>query len=68
MKKDCFAMGPFAKRVILVGSAEELVSKVEYYFSNPKEEKKIINEAFEWVSKQSWDRLVAKYLSLWKQT
>ncbi|OIP57781.1 MAG: hypothetical protein COX79_04250 [Candidatus Levybacteria bacterium CG_4_10_14_0_2_um_filter_36_16] len=68
VKKDCFAMGPFAKRVILVGSAEELVSKVEYYLSNPKEEKKIINEAFEWVSKQSWDRLIAKYLSLWKQT
>lgn len=67
VKRDCFAIGPFAKRVVLAGSATELVSQAEYYLSNPKEEKKIINEAFEWVNKQSWDRLIVKYLSLWEQ-
>lgn len=65
LKEDYLKMTPFADFIITVGSPALLAKKVFYYLDHPKEEKKKIELAYEWVSKQTWEKLTQTYFSLW---
>jgi len=65
LKEDYLRMTPFSKWLIICKNSEDLVLKVNYYLSNPLLVDNIINEAFDWVSKNSWSSLVELYLNLW---
>lgn len=66
VKRDYLLMAPYAKNIIIADSSKELADKVIYYLSNPKKEKEKINNAFEWVEKQTWEKMVQIYLKIWK--
>lgn len=66
LKKDCFTLGPLKDFVVLVSSPGELKAKVNYFLAHPKEEKEIVDKAFEWVQNQTWEKIVNSYLELWK--
>ncbi len=67
VKEDYLRMTPFAKYMIIEKDPEKLVRKVEFIMDHPKVEKKMIESAYSFVKKQTWDNLVVLYLNLWKQ-
>lgn len=66
LKKDYLMMTPFANFIITASSPVLLARKVLYYIEHSKEEKKITELAYRWVTKQTWEKLTDTYLSLWK--
>lgn len=66
LKEDYLRMTPFAKYIAISSSSSELVSKISFYLDNPKEKEKMIEKAYEWVKKQTWEEVVNIYLKLWK--
>jgi glycosyltransferase involved in cell wall biosynthesis len=66
VKEDYLKMAPFAEYMVIAETAEQLSEKIQYYLENPQKETKLINEAYKWVQKQSWEEMVNLYLALWK--
>ena len=66
LKEDYLRMAPFSKYIVISNSLSELVSKIYFYLDNLKEKEKIINDAYNWVKKQTWEEMTSIYLKLWK--
>lgn len=66
LKEDYLRMAPFSKYIIIFSSPSELVSKISFYIDNPKEKEKIIESAYSWVKKCTWEEMTNIYLKLWK--
>lgn len=66
VKEDYLKMAPYAKFIIIENDPIKLAKKVLYYQNHPNEEKKMINQAYDWVKVQTWDNVVTTYLQLWK--
>lgn len=66
LKEDYLKLAPFSKYIIACNSSFELASKTFFYLKNSNKKEKIINDAYEWVKKQTWEEVVKTYLKLWK--
>lgn len=66
VKEDYLRLAPFAKYIIISETPEELSKKIYYYLEHPDEEKKLIENAFQWAQGQSWIKMVDLYMGLWK--
>lgn len=66
LKEDYLRMAPFSKYIIIVSSVPELVSKVIFYFDNLKIKEEMVESAYAWVRKLSWEEMTDTYLKLWK--
>ncbi len=66
LKKDYLRMAPFAKWIIIESSAEAMYNKLAYYRRHPKEEKKMVEAAYNWAKEQTWEKMVDICLKLWK--
>lgn len=66
LKEDYLRLAPFSKYVIIAGSVSELVSKVTFYLDNLKIKEEMIENAYAWVRKRSWEEMTNTYLKLWK--
>lgn len=66
LKEDYLRMTPFAKYIIIVCSAEELVEKVLYYLNHPEEERIMVEAGYNWVKDQTWEKVANLYLKLWE--
>ena len=67
LKRDYLKLSPFAKWIIIGSSGENLAEKIEYLLKNPKTQRSILNQAYSWAVKQSWDKVLDIYLRLWGQ-
>jgi len=67
IKKDYLEMSPFAKYIIISGSLADLCSKIKLYLNSRKQERKLVEKAFFWVRKQTWNELTNIYLKLWQK-
>jgi len=65
VKEDYLRMSPYAKWIIIENQPEAIAKRVEETLANPKIEEKMINDAYKWVKKQSWEEMVNLYLRLW---
>ncbi len=65
IKKDYLALTPFSKWIVKCASSGEIAEKVLYYNNHKKVEREMVNKAYEWASRQTWDKTVNTYLSLW---
>ena len=65
IKEDYLKMSPFSKWIVIESDPKELAKKVKFYFENPLEEKKLIEEAYNWAREQTWEKLTKNYLELW---
>ncbi|HSA84443.1 MAG TPA: glycosyltransferase family 4 protein [Patescibacteria group bacterium] len=68
VKEDYLRMTPFAKYMIIAKTPAELARKVQFFITHPDLEKKLVEQAYTWVKKQSWSGMVNIYLRLWKST
>ena len=66
LKKDYLEMTPFSKFISISNSASDLVSKISFYLKNPKEKERMVENAYSWAKKQTWDEIVNTYLKLWR--
>jgi len=60
-------MAPFAKWIVIESEPKKLTEKIKYYFNHPEEEEKLVEKAYNWATKQSWDRMVGMYEKLWQR-
>ena len=67
LKEDYLKTTPFAKLINVVSSGDELARKVLYFRKNHKQEEIMINKAFEWAKKQTWEKITNIYLALWNK-
>ncbi|MBI2028533.1 MAG: glycosyltransferase family 4 protein [Candidatus Levybacteria bacterium] len=65
LKEDYLKMSPFAKYIIVARNSKKLSDAVFYFLNNPNEEKKMLNKAYNWVNKQTWEKVTDTYLNLW---
>lgn len=66
LKEDYLRFAPFSKFITISNSSSELVSKISYYLDNPKVKEKMIDRAYSWVKKHTWEEMTNTYLKLWK--
>ncbi len=66
LKEDYLRMTPFSKYITISGSVSELVSKISFYLDNLKEKEKLVDRAYGWVKKHTWEEMVKIYLKLWE--
>ncbi len=67
VKKDYLMMAPFAKWIVVAENENVLAEKVRYYIEHPEEEKKLVEKAYAWVSKQIWEEMAKTYMTLWRK-
>ena len=67
VKEDYLCMAPYAKFIIIESSPERIAKRIEEVLKNPKKEKEMVDKAYKWVSKQTWEEMVNLYLELWKE-
>lgn len=67
VKEDYLKMAPFSKLIIISNSPKIIAEKIIYYLNNPDKEKKLTEKAYDWVTNQTWDKMVQNYLNLWEK-
>lgn len=65
LQKDYYKLTPFSKYILSTNSSEEILTRITYLNKNKAYTQKLINRGYNWAEKQTWEKLVAKYLSLW---
>ncbi len=65
IKEDCFRMTPFAKYMVIESSPQNLVKKIKYFQTHPKEKKELVDKAYKWVQSQTWENVANQYEKLW---
>jgi glycosyltransferase involved in cell wall biosynthesis len=67
VKEDYLRLAPFAKYIVIEKDPEKIAERVSYYLQHPSEEKKMIEAGYQWAKKQTWEKMIHTYLSLWKR-
>lgn len=65
LKEDYLKMAPFSKYITISNSSLELVSKIYFYLDNLKAKEKMIEQAYAWAKKHTWEEVANIYLKLW---
>lgn len=64
--RDCFLQSPFHKWICLTGETSQLAKHVASLMEHPYSKEEVINNAYQWVRKQTWEKAARLYLLLWK--
>ena len=67
VKEDYLRMAPYAKWIIIEKEPAMIAKRIEELLANPEKEKKMVESAYRWVKKQSWEEMVKVYLKLWRR-
>lgn len=67
VKEDYLRMAPFARFITIVKTPTELSEKVIYFLKHPEKETELVEKAYIWSQKQTWEKMVQLYLDLWKK-
>lgn len=67
LKEDYLKMAPFSQWIVIKSEPKELEEKIMFFAKNPGEEKKLVEEGYNWAIKQSWEKLAEEYLTLWEK-
>ncbi len=67
IKQDYLACHPQAKNMIIFHSPLELAQAITAILKDPRQEIKMIKLAYQWASRQTWQKLTQHYLQLWQQ-
>jgi glycosyltransferase involved in cell wall biosynthesis len=66
LRRDTFLFTPFRKYITLTSSPVELANKLQYYMKHNNQSKKITNEAYAWVKRYSWSKVINQYKRIWE--
>ena len=65
LKEDYLKMSPFSNWIIIEKEPLKISERIEYYLKHPREEKKLVEQAYEWAKEQTWEKTTQIYLNLW---
>ena len=65
LEEDIFKISPFSKKIFSGETTKEIINKILYYLSHPKEEKKLVEKGYRWARTQTWEKVADLYLKLW---
>lgn len=65
LKRDYYKLAPFNKWIISSDSPKKIAKLIENYSKDKTKTQKILNEGYNWVKLQSWEKLSKQYLTLW---
>jgi len=65
VKEDYLKMSPFSNFAVIVKNPKDLSDKIIYFLNHRKEEEEIIEKAYSWAKKQTWENVTELYLRLW---
>jgi len=65
LKKDCLLETPFTKFIIASDNENIIYKKILYLMRHKQEKEKLLDSAYLWVSKQTWEKMSNAYLNLW---
>ena len=65
LKKDYLEMTPFSKWIVIEKNPSVLADKICEYSKNPKKYDWMIDSAYKWVKKQTWEEVGRAYEKLW---
>ncbi len=65
LKEDYLKMSPFSKWIIIESSPKKLAGKMKYFIQHEEEREKLVNKSYEWVRKQTWEKVLGIYIDLW---
>lgn len=66
IKEDYLRLAPFVRFIIIEKYPEKIAERMIDLLNNPAKEKKMVDAAYTWVEKQTWEKMVDLYLKLWK--
>ena len=64
IKKDYLTCHPMAKNMIIAGSPAELAEKINHLTA--VKEKSMVETAYQWAKKQTWQKLADQYWQIWQ--
>ncbi len=67
LKEDYLKLTPYAKFMIIVKQPEEIAEKIDAVLHDSKQEKKMIEGAYNFVKNQTWEKLTTTYITLWNK-
>jgi len=68
LKEDYLKMAEFSKLINIASYENKLLEQVLHFLRNPKEEKMLVEKAFEWAKKHTWLEVSNTYLRLWDKS
>lgn len=68
VKEDYLKLSPVAKYIVIEKDADLLSEKIIFYLNHPEQEIKLVNDAYNWVKKYTWETMAELYLSLWSKS
>ncbi len=66
IKKDYLEMAPFEKFISISAGYKQLSLSFEYLLKDIQKRENMINNGFDWVKNQTWDKVATTYLKLWE--
>lgn len=66
LKEDYLKLAPFSKYIVVSNSPAEIVSRIYFYLNNKKAREKMIDMAYTWIKKNTWEEMTNTYLRLWE--
>lgn len=67
LKEDYLIMSRMVKFMEVGEEPEKLVEKIKYYLSHSEEEKRLIEDAYEFAKEQTWEKVADTYIKLWQK-
>ena len=65
LQKDYYTLTPFNKFIVIASNPDDLFKKFKYYSKNQKLTEKRIEDGYNWVKTQTWEKMASSYLKLW---
>ena len=65
LKKDYYQLTPFKKWIISSNSSSDIAETIADFSNNNSKYQKMIEEGYNWVKTQTWEKVTNSYLELW---
>jgi glycosyltransferase involved in cell wall biosynthesis len=67
IKKDYLTMTPFTSYIDVAENAQNLADQIQLVLHDTSQQKANIENAYNWVKRQTWEELANEYLTLWNK-
>ena len=66
LKKDYYLLSPFISWITVVNNAADLEHWLSIFKKNSRQISRLVNQAHNWVKKQTWQSIVKQYIKLYR--
>lgn len=67
LHRDYYKLTPFSKFIFISDNPQKIAERIKYLNKNQKAAQKIIEEGYNWVKGETWEKLTNSYIKLWER-